>query len=120
DLSSFPDNAQRRCDTPTEHHSYQRVRMGPQRHLVDNLKPSGQLHSSAFPTRTNRVLNKNMQFSYTKGSVVDIIFVTANPAIHPPHPMHQHDCAVEAGYKGINLKNPPLRDGFLTPVAITG
>ncbi|CAE6378605.1 unnamed protein product [Rhizoctonia solani] len=28
--------------------------------------------------------------------------------------------AVDAGYKGINMKNPPLRDDFVTPVAITG
>ncbi|CAE6408440.1 unnamed protein product [Rhizoctonia solani] len=86
-------------------------------------------------------LDNNVYFSYPNGSVVDIIFtVTAgNPAMHPPHPMHKHGVkawflgsgegkfpyasikdAVDAGYKGINMKNPPLRDDFVTPVAITG
>ncbi|CUA78325.1 laccase TilA, putative [Rhizoctonia solani] len=68
-------------------------------------------------------LDKNVYFSYPNGSVVDIIFtVTAgNPAMHPPH--HLTQCtstdAVDAGYKGINMKNPPLTDDFVTPVAIT-
>ncbi|KAF8681336.1 multicopper oxidase family [Rhizoctonia solani] len=86
-------------------------------------------------------LDKYTYFSYKNGSVVDLIFtVTAgNPAIHPPHPMHKHGvkawllgsgdgvfpyasikAAVDAGYKGINMKNPPYRDDFVTPVAITG
>ncbi|CUA73120.1 Laccase-1 [Rhizoctonia solani] len=75
------------------------------------------------------------------GGVVDVIFTTTagNPAMHPPHPMHKHGVkawflgsgegkfpyasikdAVDTGYKGINMKNPPLRDDFVTPVAITG
>ncbi|KAJ1302187.1 hypothetical protein OPQ81_001014 [Rhizoctonia solani] len=86
-------------------------------------------------------LDDKVYFSYPNGSVVDIIFtVTAgNPAMHPPHPMHKHGIkawflgsgdgafpyasiqeAVNAGYKGINIKNPPLRDDFVTPVAMTG
>ncbi|KAF8743180.1 multicopper oxidase family, partial [Rhizoctonia solani] len=59
--------------------------------------------------------------------------------MHPPHPMHKHGvkawllslgdgvflyasikAAVDAGYKGINMKNPPYRDDFVTPIAITG
>ncbi|CAE6431505.1 unnamed protein product, partial [Rhizoctonia solani] len=62
-----------------------------------------------------------------------------NPAVHPPHPMHKHGVkawllgsgdgafpyasiqeAANAGYKGINMKNPPYRDDFVTPVAVTG
>ncbi|KAG8704056.1 hypothetical protein FRC08_002481 [Ceratobasidium sp. 394] len=86
-------------------------------------------------------LDKKVYFSYKNGSVVDIIFtVTAgNPAIHPPHPLHKHGLkawhlgagagefpylsiseAVAAGYPGINMKNPPLRDDFVTPPSITG
>ncbi|KAH7344188.1 multicopper oxidase-domain-containing protein [Rhizoctonia solani] len=86
-------------------------------------------------------LDPDVYFSYPNGSVVDIIFtVTAgNPAMHPPHPMHKHGVkawflgsgegkfpygsikeAVDAGYKGININNPPYRDDFVTPVAITG
>ncbi|CAE6503013.1 unnamed protein product [Rhizoctonia solani] len=86
-------------------------------------------------------LDKNVYFSYPNGSVVDLIFtVTAgNPAMHPPHPMHKHGVkawflgsgtgkfpyasiqeAVDAGYGEINVKNPPYRDDFVTPVAITG
>ncbi|KAG9120673.1 hypothetical protein FRC07_003752, partial [Ceratobasidium sp. 392] len=79
--------------------------------------------------------------SYPNNTLVDVIFtVTAgNPAVHPPHPMHKHGLkawflgsgsgafpyatiqdAVNAGYKGINMKNPPYRDDFVTPVDITG
>ncbi|CAE6369082.1 unnamed protein product, partial [Rhizoctonia solani] len=86
-------------------------------------------------------LDPTVFFSYPNGTLVDLIFtVTAgNPAMHPPHPMHKHGIkgwflgsgdgpfpyasvkeAVDAGYKGINLKNPPLRDDFVTPVAMTG
>ncbi|KAG8707063.1 hypothetical protein FRC08_000723 [Ceratobasidium sp. 394] len=86
-------------------------------------------------------LDPKVYMSYPNGSLVDVIFtVTAgNPAIHPPHPMHKHglkawflgsgtgafpystiQAAVDAGYKGINLKNPPYRDDFVTPVDITG
>ncbi|CAE6471189.1 unnamed protein product [Rhizoctonia solani] len=86
-------------------------------------------------------LDDKVYFSYGNGTLVDIIFtVTAgNPAMHPPHPMHKHGIkawflgsgdgpfpyasvqeAVDAGYKGINIKNPPLRDDFVTPVAMTG
>ncbi|ELU36838.1 L-ascorbate oxidase, putative [Rhizoctonia solani AG-1 IA] len=86
-------------------------------------------------------LDPTVYFSYPNGTLVDLIFtVTAgNPAMHPPHPMHKHGVkawflgsgdgpfpyasvkeAVDAGYKGINLKNPPLRDDFVTPVAMTG
>ncbi|KAG8746638.1 hypothetical protein FRC10_004241 [Ceratobasidium sp. 414] len=86
-------------------------------------------------------LDPKVYMSYPNGSLVDIIFtVTAgNPAIHPPHPMHKHGLkawflgsgsgafpyatiqdAVDAGYKGINMKNPPYRDDFVTPVDITG
>ncbi|CUA73133.1 Laccase-7 [Rhizoctonia solani] len=86
-------------------------------------------------------LDKNVCFSYPNGGVVDIIFTATagNPAMHPPHPMHKHGVkawflgsgegkfpyasikdAVDAGYKGINMKNPPFRDDFVTPVAITG
>ncbi|KAG8698007.1 hypothetical protein FRC08_006197 [Ceratobasidium sp. 394] len=85
--------------------------------------------------------DKKVYFSYKNGSVVDIIFtVTAgDPAIHPPHPLHKHGLkawhlgagtgefpyasisdAVAAGYPGINMKNPPLRDDFVTPPSITG
>ncbi|CAE7122153.1 unnamed protein product [Rhizoctonia solani] len=87
------------------------------------------------------LLDSNLYFSYPNGSLVDLIFtVTAgNPAVHPPHPMHKHGVkawflgsgdgqfpyasikdAVDAGYKGINIKNPPYRDDFVTPVAVTG
>jgi FtsP/CotA-like multicopper oxidase with cupredoxin domain len=80
-------------------------------------------------------LDKSTYFTYPNGSVVDIIFtVTAgNPAMHPPHPMHKHGVkawflgsgdgkfpyasikdAVDAGYKGINIVNPPYRDDFVT------
>ncbi|CAE6503315.1 unnamed protein product [Rhizoctonia solani] len=86
-------------------------------------------------------LDPDVYFSYPNGSVVDLLFtVTAgNPAMHPPHPMHKHGVkawflgsgegkfpygsikeAVDAGYKGINIDNPPYRDDFVTPVAITG
>ncbi|CAE6393768.1 unnamed protein product [Rhizoctonia solani] len=86
-------------------------------------------------------LDQKAYFSYRNGSVVDLIFtVTAgNPALHPPHPIHKHgvkawhlgsgvgefpystvQAAVAAGFSGINMKNPPLRDDFVTPVAITG
>ncbi|KAG8742441.1 hypothetical protein FRC10_001408 [Ceratobasidium sp. 414] len=94
-------------------------------------------------------LDQQVYFSYKNGSVVDIIFtVTAgNPALHPPHPLHKHGMkawhlaepalggqgsgtgefpyasisdAVAAGYPAINMKNPPLRDDFVTPVDITG
>ncbi|KAF8759816.1 multicopper oxidase family [Rhizoctonia solani] len=72
--------------------------------------------------------------------VVDLIFtVTAgNPAVHlltdaqawcqslvawfgdGPFPYASIQDAVNAGYKGINMKNPPFRDDFVTPVAVTG
>ncbi|KAF8749298.1 multicopper oxidase family [Rhizoctonia solani] len=67
-------------------------------------------------------LDGSTYFTYPNGSVVDLIFtVTAgNPAMHPPHPMHKHGAAVDAGYSGINIVNPPYRDDFVTPVAITG
>ncbi|KAJ1308206.1 hypothetical protein OPQ81_003921 [Rhizoctonia solani] len=86
-------------------------------------------------------LDPSVYFSYPNGTLVDLIFtVTAgNPAVHPPHPMHKHGVkawflgsgegkfpygsiqeAVNAGYKGINMKNPPYRDDFVTPVAVTG
>lgn len=86
-------------------------------------------------------LDPKVYFSYPDDSLVDLIFtVTAgNPAIHPPHPMHKHGVkgwylgsgsgtfpyatiqdAVDAGYTGINVKNPPLRDDFVTPVDLTG
>ncbi|EUC56316.1 multicopper oxidase, partial [Rhizoctonia solani AG-3 Rhs1AP] len=104
--------------------------------FVYTLLSSSWLHPAQIAA-----LDKNVYFSYPNGSVVDIIFtVTAgNPAMHPPHPMHKHGVkawflgsgegkfpyasikdAVDAGYKGINMKNPPLRDDFVTPVAITG
>ncbi|EUC55027.1 multicopper oxidase, partial [Rhizoctonia solani AG-3 Rhs1AP] len=86
-------------------------------------------------------LDPKVYFSYKNGTLVDLIFtVTAgNPAAHPPHPMHKHgvkawllgsgtgafpyatiDEAVKAGYDGINVKNPPLRDDFPTPADPTG
>ncbi|CAE7229908.1 unnamed protein product [Rhizoctonia solani] len=86
-------------------------------------------------------LDSKVYFSYPNGSLFDLIFtVTAgNPAVHPPHPMHKHGVkawflgsgdgkfpyasikdAMDAGYKGINIKNPPYRDDFVTPVAVTG
>ncbi|KAG9098066.1 hypothetical protein FRC06_006844 [Ceratobasidium sp. 370] len=86
-------------------------------------------------------LDPKVYMSYPNGTLVDVIFtVTAgNPAIHPPHPMHKHGVkayflgsgtgafpyasvqdAVAAGYKGINIVNPPLRDDFVTPVDLTG
>ncbi|CEL56414.1 Laccase-1 OS=Emericella nidulans (strain FGSC A4 / ATCC 38163 / CBS 112,46 / NRRL 194 / M139) GN=yA PE=2 SV=3 [Rhizoctonia solani AG-1 IB] len=86
-------------------------------------------------------LDKKVYFSYRNGSIVDLIFtVTAgNPALHPPHPIHKHgvkawhlgsgigefpyptvQAAVASGFTGINMKNPPLRDDFVTPAAITG
>ncbi|KAF8605705.1 laccase [Ceratobasidium sp. AG-I] len=86
-------------------------------------------------------LDPKVYFSYPNNTLVDVIFtITAgNPAIHPPHPMHKHGVkawylgsgsgvfpyatvndAVNAGYKGINMKNPPLRDDFVTPVDVTG
>ncbi|KAG8737848.1 hypothetical protein FRC10_007601 [Ceratobasidium sp. 414] len=86
-------------------------------------------------------LDPKVYMSYKNGTLVDVIFtVTAgNPAVHPPHPMHKHGVkawllgsgsgafpyatvqdAVNAGFKGINLKNPPYRDDFVTPVDITG
>ncbi|KAG8723960.1 hypothetical protein FRC12_024401, partial [Ceratobasidium sp. 428] len=86
-------------------------------------------------------LDPKVYFSYPNSTLVDIIFqVTAgNPAVHPPHPMHKHGVkawllgsgtgafpyktvqdAVTAGYKSINVVNPPYRDDFVTPVAETG
>ncbi|KAG9122061.1 hypothetical protein FRC07_001717 [Ceratobasidium sp. 392] len=80
-------------------------------------------------------------FSINHGDLVDVIMVitAGNPALHPPHPMHKHgnkawflgsgtgdfpyttvDEAAQANFKGINLKNPPLRDDFVTPVVLTG
>ncbi|KAJ1305554.1 hypothetical protein OPQ81_000556 [Rhizoctonia solani] len=76
-------------------------------------------------------LDPKVYFSYTNGTLVDIVFtITAeNPAMHPAHPMHKHGIkawflgsgdgkfpyasiqeAVDAGYKGINIKNPLLMD----------
>ncbi|KEP48696.1 multicopper oxidase, partial [Rhizoctonia solani 123E] len=86
-------------------------------------------------------LDPSVYFSYPNDTLVDLIFtVTAgNPAVHPPHPMHKHGVkawylgsghgefpyasvqdAVDNGYEGINIKNPPLRDDFVTPIAMTG
>jgi len=86
-------------------------------------------------------LDPKVYMSYPNGSLVDVIFtVTAgNPAVHPPHPMHKHgvkayhlgsgsgafpyptvQAAVAAGYQGINIVNPPLRDDFVTPVDLSG
>ncbi|CAE6480086.1 unnamed protein product [Rhizoctonia solani] len=86
-------------------------------------------------------LDPRVYFSYPNDTLVDLIFtVTAgNPAMHPAHPMHKHGIkawflgsgdgkfpyesvqeAVDAGYKGINIRNPPLRDDFVTPLAISG
>ncbi|CAE6358361.1 unnamed protein product [Rhizoctonia solani] len=94
-----------------------------------------------FQTGQIASLDKKVYFSYRNGSIVDLIFtVTAgNPALHPPHPIHKHgvkawhlgsgigefpyptvQAAVAARFTGINMKNPPLRDDFVTPVAITG
>ncbi|CAE6516884.1 unnamed protein product [Rhizoctonia solani] len=108
----------------------------------DNAPPQGKADVTLLlnVTRTGEfgcvLSDKNVYFSYPNGSVVDVIFtVTAgNPAMHPPHPMHKHGVkawflgpgegkfsyasikdAVDAGYKGINMKNPPLRDDFVTP-----
>ncbi|QRV77409.1 Multicopper oxidase [Ceratobasidium sp. AG-Ba] len=86
-------------------------------------------------------LDPAIYLTYPQNSTVDMIFqVTAgNPAVHPPHPMHKHGVkawllgsgtgkfpyasiqdAVNAGFKGINMVNPPYRDDFVTPVAMTG
>ncbi|KAG8733591.1 hypothetical protein FRC10_012274 [Ceratobasidium sp. 414] len=86
-------------------------------------------------------LDPKVYMSYENGTLVDVIFtVTAgNPAMNPPHPMHKHGVkawllgsgtgpfpyptvqdAVNNGFKGINLQNPPYRDDFVTPVALTG
>ncbi|QRV77388.1 Multicopper oxidase [Ceratobasidium sp. AG-Ba] len=86
-------------------------------------------------------LNSNVYKTYKNGTLVDVIFtITAgNPAVHPPHPMHKHGVkgwflgsgtgnfpyatiqdAVNAGYKGINMNNPPFRDDFVTPVDLSG
>ncbi|QRV81877.1 Multicopper oxidase [Ceratobasidium sp. AG-Ba] len=86
-------------------------------------------------------LDPKVYFSYRNNTLVDVIFtITAgNPAVHPPHPMHKHGVkgwflgsgsgefpyptiqdAVKAGYKGINMKNPPFRDDFATPVDMSG
>ncbi|KAG8750576.1 hypothetical protein FRC12_012825 [Ceratobasidium sp. 428] len=86
-------------------------------------------------------LDPKVYMSYPNGTLVDVIFqVTAgNPAVHPPHPMHKHGVkawllgsgtgafpyatvqdAVNSGFKGLNLVNPPYRDDFVTPVALTG
>lgn len=86
-------------------------------------------------------LDPKVYMSFNNGTLVDVIFtVTAgNPAIHPPHPMHKHGSkgwflgsgtgafpyptiqdAVNAGYTGINMKNPPFRDDFVTPVDASG
>ncbi|KEP48723.1 multicopper oxidase [Rhizoctonia solani 123E] len=104
-------------------------------------EPSDDFTPLLFQPAQVASLDPSVYFSYPNGSVVDLIFtVTAgNPAMHPPHPMHKHGIkawflgsgdgpfpyasiqdAVDAGYKGINLKNPPLRDDFVTPVAMTG
>ncbi|KAG8734884.1 hypothetical protein FRC10_011337 [Ceratobasidium sp. 414] len=55
-------------------------------------------------------LDPKVYMSYENGTLVDVIFtVTAgNPA------------TVNNGFKGINLQNPPYRDDFVTPVALTG
>ncbi|KAG9119801.1 hypothetical protein FRC07_005005 [Ceratobasidium sp. 392] len=37
-----------------------------------------------------------------------------------PFPYSTVQDAVAAGYKNINIVNPPLRDDFVTPVDITG
>ncbi|KAG8726945.1 hypothetical protein FRC10_006608, partial [Ceratobasidium sp. 414] len=86
-------------------------------------------------------LDPKVYMSYENGTLVDVIFtVTAgNPAMNPPHPMHKHGVkawllgsgtgpfpyptvqdAVNDGFNGINLQNPPYRDDFVTPVALTG
>ncbi|EUC57222.1 conidial pigment biosynthesis oxidase Arb2, putative, partial [Rhizoctonia solani AG-3 Rhs1AP] len=73
-------------------------------------------------------LDPKVYFSYTNGTLVDLIFtVTAgNPAAHPPHPMHKHGVKAwllgsgTGAFPGINIKNPPLRDDFPTPGDITG
>ncbi|KAG8744969.1 hypothetical protein FRC12_014685 [Ceratobasidium sp. 428] len=103
--------------------------------LPDNTTPL-LLNPSAINS-----LDPKVYFSHKNGTLIDIIMqVTAgNPAAHPPHPMHKHGVkawllgsgtgafpyktvqdAVNAGYKGINIVNPPYRDDFVTPVAETG
>ncbi|KAG8765534.1 hypothetical protein FRC12_007445 [Ceratobasidium sp. 428] len=103
--------------------------------LPDNATPL------LFQPSQVSALDSKVYLSYPNNSLVDVIFtVTAgNPAVHPPHPMHKHGLkgwmlgsgtgafpyatiqdAVNAGYKGINVKNPPYRDDFVTPVDMTG
>ncbi|KAG9083142.1 hypothetical protein FRC06_004683 [Ceratobasidium sp. 370] len=103
--------------------------------LPDNTTPL------LFNPNAIDTLDPKVYMSYANGTLVDVIFtVTAgNPAMHPPHPMHKHgikawllgsgtgafpyatvQAAVDAGFKGINVKNPPYRDDFVTPVDITG
>ncbi|KDN48350.1 hypothetical protein RSAG8_02942, partial [Rhizoctonia solani AG-8 WAC10335] len=104
-------------------------------------EPSDEFTPLLFQPAQIASLDSSVYFSYPNGSIVDLIFtVTAgNPAMHPPHPMHKHGIkawflgsgdgpfpyasiqdAVDADYKDINIRNPPLRDDFVTPVRMTG
>ncbi|CAE6459047.1 hypothetical protein ACGC1H_002104 [Rhizoctonia solani] len=142
-LSPFPDNAppQGKADVTLPLNVTRTSEFGWVLNGNSWTSPPDSFTPLLFQPAQIAALDKNVYFSYPLGSVVDIIFtVTAgNPAMHPPHPMHKHGVkawflgsgegkfpyasikdAVDAGYKGINLKNPPLRDDFVTPVAITG
>ncbi|KAL5637263.1 hypothetical protein ACGC1H_001040 [Rhizoctonia solani] len=142
-LSPFPDNAppQGKADVTLPLNVTRTSEFGWVLNGNSWTSPPDNFTPLLFQPAQIAALDKNVYFSYPNGSVVDIIFtVTAgNPAMHPPHPMHKHgvkawflgsgegkfpyasiQAAVDAGYKGINMKNPPLRDDFVTPVAITG
>ncbi|CAE6502777.1 unnamed protein product, partial [Rhizoctonia solani] len=142
-LSPFPDNAppQGKADVTLPLNVTRTSEFGWVLNGNSWTSPPDNFTPLLFQPAQIAALDKNVYFSYPNGSVVDIIFtVTAgNPAMHPPHPMHKHGVkawflgsgegkfpyasikdAVDAGYKGINMKNPPLRDDFVTPVAITG
>ncbi|KAL5637281.1 hypothetical protein ACGC1H_001054 [Rhizoctonia solani] len=136
-LSPFPDNAppQGKADVTLPLNVTRTSEFGWVLNGNSWTSPPDNFTPLLFQPAQIAALDKNVYFSYPNGSVVDIIFtVTAgNPAMHPPHPMHKHgvkawflgsgegkfpyasiQAAVDAGYKGINMKNPPLRDDFVT------
>ncbi|KDQ12108.1 hypothetical protein BOTBODRAFT_162022 [Botryobasidium botryosum FD-172 SS1] len=80
-------------------------------------------------------LDPSIVFSYPLGSVIDMVFQAQ--AIPPSHPIHKHGkkawiigvgtgaftwdsvaTAMKEQPSFFNLKNPPLRDGFVTPFPI--
>ncbi|KAK3326870.1 multicopper oxidase [Apodospora peruviana] len=82
--------------------------------------------------------NKNLTITTENGTWVDLVFITATIPM-PAHPIHKHgnkmrmigfgggdfkwdsvDEAIKDVPENFNLVDPPKRDGFATPQAVTG